>query len=72
MHKRDSLSVARWTILAMFALAAAVGAASAQQPISIRVGWQPTTTVEAQLAHVLQKTDSRATGELGAPNTQGA
>jgi ABC-type nitrate/sulfonate/bicarbonate transport system substrate-binding protein len=57
MHKRDSLSVARWTILAMLALAAAVGSASAQQPISIRVGWQPTTTVEAQIAHVLQKSD---------------
>src|SRR5262245_5681909 len=29
----------------------------AQNPISVRVGWQPTTTVEAQIAHVLQKTD---------------
>src|SRR5262245_37090737 len=29
----------------------------AQDAISIRVGWQPTTTVEAQIAHALQKTD---------------
>ena len=26
-------------------------------PYPVRVGWQPTTTVEAQIAHVLQKTD---------------
>jgi ABC-type nitrate/sulfonate/bicarbonate transport system substrate-binding protein len=32
-------------------------AASAQEPISVRIGWQPTTTVEAQIAHALQKTD---------------
>jgi ABC-type nitrate/sulfonate/bicarbonate transport system substrate-binding protein len=31
--------------------------AQAQGPILVRVGWQPTTTVEAQIAHVLQKTD---------------
>jgi ABC-type nitrate/sulfonate/bicarbonate transport system substrate-binding protein len=29
----------------------------AQDAIPIRVGWQPTTTVEAQIAHILQKTD---------------
>lgn len=29
----------------------------AQEPITVRIGWQPTTTVEAQIAHVLQKTD---------------
>ena len=29
----------------------------AQESIPIRIGWQPTTTVEAQIAHVLQKTD---------------
>lgn len=31
--------------------------ARAQDAIPIRIGWQPTTTVEAQIAHVLQKTD---------------
>jgi sulfonate transport system substrate-binding protein len=31
--------------------------ARSQQPIPVRIGWQPTTTVEAQIAHVLQKTD---------------
>jgi ABC-type nitrate/sulfonate/bicarbonate transport system substrate-binding protein len=29
----------------------------AQESIPIRIGWQPTTTVEAQIAHVLQKSD---------------
>ena len=31
--------------------------ARAQAPILVRIGWQPTTTVEAQIAHVLQRTD---------------
>jgi sulfonate transport system substrate-binding protein len=31
--------------------------ARAQQGVPVRIGWQPTTTVEAQIAHVLQKTD---------------
>src|SRR6266851_3295528 len=31
--------------------------ARAQDSILVRVGWQPTTTVEAQIAHVLQRTD---------------
>lgn len=31
--------------------------AIAQQLIPMRIGWQPTTPVEAQIAHVLQKTD---------------
>jgi sulfonate transport system substrate-binding protein len=31
--------------------------ARGQEPILVRIGWQPTTTVEAQIAHVLQKTD---------------
>ena len=31
--------------------------AYAQEPVPIRIGWQPTTTVQAQIAHVLQKTD---------------
>ena len=32
-------------------------ASRAQEPLLLRVGWQPTTTVEAQIAHVLQRTD---------------
>lgn len=31
--------------------------ASAQELKTIRIGWQPTTTVEAQIAHTLAKTD---------------
>src|SRR5207253_11473406 len=31
--------------------------ARAQDSISVRIGWQPTTTVEAQIAHVLQRTN---------------
>ena len=31
--------------------------AFAQELIPIRIGWQPTTTVEAQIAHTLAKTD---------------
>jgi sulfonate transport system substrate-binding protein len=27
------------------------------EPVKIRIGWQPTTTVEAQIAHALAKTD---------------
>jgi ABC-type nitrate/sulfonate/bicarbonate transport system substrate-binding protein len=46
----------------IFALALALAlvhasVARAQDTISMRIGWQPTTTVEAQIAHVLQKTD---------------
>lgn len=32
-------------------------AASAQESKPIRIGWQPTTTVQAQIAHTLAKTD---------------
>jgi ABC-type nitrate/sulfonate/bicarbonate transport system substrate-binding protein len=32
-------------------------AAAQGQPTKIRIGWQPTSTVEAQIAHVLAKTD---------------
>jgi ABC-type nitrate/sulfonate/bicarbonate transport system substrate-binding protein len=31
--------------------------ARAQDAIPVRIGWQPTTTVEAQIAHVMQRTD---------------
>lgn len=57
MQTRRKFSMARWASLALVALATTGGQAQAQQPIPIRVGWQPTTTVEAQIAHVLQKTD---------------
>jgi sulfonate transport system substrate-binding protein len=33
------------------------GARAQQDSILVRIGWQPTTTVEAQIAHVLQRTD---------------
>ena len=56
------------TALALCAAALHGTAARAQQDsILVRIGWQPTTTVEAQIAHVLQEnrhfssgTDSRA------------
>jgi ABC-type nitrate/sulfonate/bicarbonate transport system substrate-binding protein len=56
MQTARRYSVARWATAALM-LAATGAHAQAQQPISVRVGWQPTTTVEAQIAHVLQKTD---------------
>lgn len=31
--------------------------ARAQDSVLVRIGWQPTTTVEAQIAHVLQRSD---------------
>jgi sulfonate transport system substrate-binding protein len=43
-------------ILAGLAIALTTAAASAE-PVPIRVGWQPTTTVEAQIAHALMRTD---------------
>src|SRR5262249_14464010 len=52
---RMSLALMRATTLALVFLHGSV--ARAQEPVSVRVGWQPTTTVEAQVAHVLQKTD---------------
>src|SRR5215467_7236900 len=45
------------TILAVCVAALHGTGARAQDPISVRIGWQPTTTVEAQIAHVLQRTD---------------
>lgn len=41
---------------AVVAVALGAGAARAE-PIAIRIGWQPTTTVEAQIAHALARTD---------------
>jgi ABC-type nitrate/sulfonate/bicarbonate transport system substrate-binding protein len=58
MHKRRS----RLTpgVVALVVLVTTLHEAVHAQPqpsTTIRVGWQPTTTVEAQIAHVLQKTD---------------
>jgi ABC-type nitrate/sulfonate/bicarbonate transport system substrate-binding protein len=55
MKTRRRTSVARWAASAMMFVA--IGGHAEAQQISMRVGWQPTTTVEAQIAHVLQKTD---------------
>src|SRR5260370_4230612 len=53
-HKR----LACLTALALCAAVLHCTAARAQQDsIPVRIGWQPTTTVEAQIAHVLQRTD---------------
>ena len=42
---------------AIIGLLCCATAAFAQDLIPIRIGWQPTTTVEAQIAHTLAKTD---------------
>jgi sulfonate transport system substrate-binding protein len=39
------------------AFVAATTIVSAAEPKKIRIGWQPTTTVEAQIAHAMAKTD---------------
>jgi sulfonate transport system substrate-binding protein len=59
MHTCRRHYLVRWAITALVAsvLGPQAAPALAQQPITIRIGWQPTTTVEAQIAHVLQKTD---------------
>ena len=57
MTTRRTRSMARWARMALAALLVTAGHAQAQQAVPIRVGWQPTTTVEAQIAHVLQRTD---------------
>src|SRR5262245_30809203 len=56
MQKRPVYSVVWWAA-AVLMLAGLGGRAWAQQTLVVRIGWQPTTTVEAQIAHVLQKTD---------------
>jgi ABC-type nitrate/sulfonate/bicarbonate transport system substrate-binding protein len=56
----STVSRIRYASLALMALYAGLlqtTGTRAQDAISIRVGWQPTTTVEAQIAHILQKTD---------------
>ena len=46
-----------WITAAVAAGFAIVLAAPVAQATEIRIGWQPTTTVEAQIAHTLAKTD---------------
>lgn len=52
---------APWNIAAAFLLAIVASASSAplaaQELKKIRIGWQPTTTVEAQIAHAMAKTN---------------
>ena len=60
----------RWMTIAasIIAFAALENASVAEEFKTIRIGWQPTTTVEAQIAHTLNKTDILAknglTGEM--------
>jgi sulfonate transport system substrate-binding protein len=54
---RSHSRLACWTALAVCVAALHGTRARAQDPITVRIGWQPTTTVEAQIAHVLQRTD---------------
>src|SRR3974390_806559 len=54
--------LSRRRLASLTALAACVALfhgtpARAQDSLLVRSGWQPTTTVEAQIAHVLQRTD---------------
>ena len=54
--------ISHWRLACLTALSLCMAVlngagARAQEPILVRIGWQPTTTVEAQIAHVLQKTD---------------
>lgn len=53
----------------VIAFAALANAAIGQELKTIRIGWQPTTTVEAQIAHTLAKTDILAKNGLKAEMT---
>lgn len=58
----------RREMIAGLAAAGLVTRASAQAPIAVRYGWQPTTTVQAQIAHTLNRTDIlESQGLAGAP-----
>lgn len=64
----------RMTLLLLAVAAALIAlaprnAAIAQDLKTIRIGWQPTTTVEAQIAHTLAKTDILARNGLKAEMT---
>jgi ABC-type nitrate/sulfonate/bicarbonate transport system substrate-binding protein len=60
------LRVITASIIAFVALG---NAAVAEELKTIRIGWQPTTTVEAQIAHTLAKTDILAKNGLKAEMT---
>src|SRR5271169_2430999 len=61
----------RWRLLAVAvnAFLALGQTAVADELKTIRIGWQPTTTVEAQIAHTLAKTDILARNGLKAEMT---
>jgi sulfonate transport system substrate-binding protein len=59
----------RSLVMMAIALLALGCAASAEELKTIRIGWQPTTTVEAQIAHTLAKTDILARNGLKAEMT---
>lgn len=60
------LSFLAMTATALLALGCGT---SAEELKTIRIGWQPTTTVEAQIAHTLAKTDILAKNGLKAEMT---
>src|SRR6185503_11653534 len=52
------ISKVLWTVIAALAVALAVPTSLVAQELKkIRIGWQPTTTVEAQIAHAMAKTN---------------
>ena len=54
---KDMFSGVRIALTAAVVLMYCAVTALAQELIPIRIGWQPTTTVEAQIAHTLARTD---------------
>ena len=54
---KDMFSGVRIALTAAVVLMCCAVTALAQELIPIRIGWQPTTTVEAQIAHTLARTD---------------
>ena len=59
----------RFLVMTAIALLALVCGTSAEELKTIRIGWQPTTTVEAQIAHTLAKTEILAKNGLKAEMT---
>lgn len=55
-YKSDIMNAALRILLTAVLFICPLGV-RAQDLIPIRIGWQPTTTVEAQIAHTLQRTD---------------
>lgn len=54
---KNIFSGIRIALTGVFGFACCAVTAVAQELIPIRIGWQPTTTVEAQIAHTLARTD---------------